>query len=97
MPQMKEQEKSPEKELNEMEASNLPNTEFKTLVIKMLKKLSNNFNSITKDIETINNLLEMKNTIFKIKNILEEINNNKLDQAEDQVSDLEHRVAENTK
>ena len=30
MSQMREQEKSPEKELNEMEASNLPDTAFKT-------------------------------------------------------------------
>ena len=33
--QMKEQIKTPEKELNEMEMSNLPDTEFKTLVIRM--------------------------------------------------------------
>ena len=39
MPQMKEQEKSPEKELNEMEANKLPDTEFKTMVIRMLKEL----------------------------------------------------------
>ena len=57
MSQMKEQKKSPEKELNEMETSNLPGTEFKTLVIRLLKELSENFNkeivSIKKDIETI--------------------------------------------
>ena len=34
MPQMKEQEKSPEKELNKMEASNLPDTEFKNMVVE---------------------------------------------------------------
>ena len=38
MPQMKEQEKFPEKELNEMEASNLPDIEFKTMIIRMLKE-----------------------------------------------------------
>ena len=37
MPQMKEQEKSPEKELNEMEATEIPDVEFKTMVIRMLK------------------------------------------------------------
>ena len=31
---MKKYEKYPAKELNEMETSNLPNTEFKTLVIR---------------------------------------------------------------
>ena len=34
MAQMKEQIKTPEKELNKMKTSNLSDTEFKTLVIK---------------------------------------------------------------
>ena len=37
--QMKEQIKTPEKELNEMEISNLSDAEFKTLFIRTLKKL----------------------------------------------------------
>ena len=36
--QMKEQHKTPGKEQNEMVISNLPDVEFKTLVIRMLKK-----------------------------------------------------------
>lgn len=44
--QMKEQEKSPEKELSEMEANNLSDTEFKVIVIRML-------NRMRKDIEII--------------------------------------------
>ena len=39
MAQMKEQVKTPEKELNKMEISNLSDAEFKTLVIRMLKGL----------------------------------------------------------
>ena len=39
MAQMNEQIKTPEKELNEMEISNLSHSEFKTLVIRMLKEL----------------------------------------------------------
>ena len=35
MAQMKEQIKTPEKELNEIEISNLAEAQFKTLVIKM--------------------------------------------------------------
>ena len=34
MAQMKEQNKTPEKELNEMEISNLSDTEFKTMVVR---------------------------------------------------------------
>ena len=40
MAQMKEQIKTPEKELSEMEIRNLSDAEFKTLVIRMLKELS---------------------------------------------------------
>ena len=43
---MKEQIKTPEKELIKMEISNLSNAEFKTLVTKMLKELSEDLNSI---------------------------------------------------
>ena len=39
MAQRKEQIKTPEKELNKMEISNLSDAEFKTLVIQMLGKL----------------------------------------------------------
>ena len=46
MVQMKEQIKTPE--LNEMEISNLSDAEFKTLVIRMLKELSGDHNSIKK-------------------------------------------------
>ena len=37
--QMKEQIKTPEKELNKTEVSSLSDAEFKTLVIRMLKEL----------------------------------------------------------
>ena len=46
MAQMKGQIKTPEKELNEMEISNLSDAEFKTLVIRMLKELIEYGNSI---------------------------------------------------
>lgn len=39
MSRIQEQEKYPSKELNEMEESNLLDTVFKTLVIRMLKDL----------------------------------------------------------
>ena len=37
MAQLKKQIKTPEKELNDMELSNLSDAEFRTLVIRMLK------------------------------------------------------------
>ena len=45
---MKEQIKTPEKELNTVEISNLSDAEFKTLIIRMLKELSEDLNNIKK-------------------------------------------------
>ena len=47
-----------------MEISNLSDTEFQTLVIRMLKQLSEDLNSIKKT------QLEMKDTLIEIKNNL---------------------------
>ena len=44
--QVKEQIKTTEKELNKMEISSLSDAEFKTLVIRMLKELHDDLNSI---------------------------------------------------
>ena len=63
--QMKEQNKTPEKELNKMEISNLSDAEFKTLVIRMLKELIGYFNNIKKTQE------EMKVTLREIKKNLQ--------------------------
>ena len=49
MAQMKEQNKTLEKELNKMEISNLSDAEFKTLVIRMLMELSEDLSRIKKN------------------------------------------------
>ena len=64
MAQMKEQCKTPEKELNKMEISNLSNAELKTLVVRMLKELSEDHKSIKK-IRSVT-----KYTLIEIKNNL---------------------------
>ena len=43
---MKEQIKTPEKELTKLEISHLSGAEFKTLIIRRLKELSEDLNSI---------------------------------------------------
>ena len=48
MAQMKEYIKTPEKELNKINISNLSDAEFKTLVTRMLKELSEDPSSIKK-------------------------------------------------
>ena len=72
MTQMKEQIKTLEKELNKMEISNLSDAEFKTLVIRMLKELSEDLKSIKK-IQS-----EMKDTLIKMKDNLQG-NNSRMD------------------
>ena len=61
MAQIKEQNKTPEKEVNEMEITNLSVAEFKTLVIRMLRELIKYGKSIKKTRE------EMKFTLNEIK------------------------------
>ena len=86
--QMKQQTKIPEKELNKMEIENLSDAEFKTLVIRMLKELSEDLNRIKKiQSETKDTLIERKNNL--------QGNNSRVDEAENQINDLEHKEAKN--
>ena len=62
------------KELNEIEASNLSDIEFKIMVKRMFMELSENYISMKKDIETMNKIQdEIKNTISEMRNTLEEL------------------------
>ena len=47
MPQRREQEKSQLKELNDTEATKIPDAGFKTMVIKMLKDLKGRVNDLS--------------------------------------------------
>ena len=88
MAQMKELIKSPEKELNKMEKSNLPDTKFKTLFVRMLKEPIEDLSSVKKI------QLEMKDTLTEIKNDLQ-VNNSRVDEAKNQMNDLEHKEEKN--
>ena len=109
-PQSKGKEESSERMLNEIEASQLSDTEFKAMVIRKLNELTENYqklwgrhNELTanyinmkKEIETINqNQGQMKNAISELKNTVEEIKS-RLDEAEDQISELEDKVEKNS-
>ena len=65
MAQMKEQNKTTEKELNEMEINNLSDAEYKTLVIRMLEELTEYGK---------NGREEIKATLSEIKKNLQGIN-----------------------
>ena len=72
-----------------MEASNLPDTEFKTLVIRLLKELSEDLKSIKKlQSETKDILIEIKNNL--------QGNNSRVDEAKNPINDLEHKEAKTT-
>ena len=72
--QMKEKDKSPEEELSEVEIGNLPNKEFKIMVIKMIKGLGRRMDSQSEKLDVFNkelenikkNQKEMRNTITEM-------------------------------
>ena len=103
MYQMKEQNKTLEKQLNEMEIGNLPEKEFRIMIVKMIqdlgkrmkakiKKMQEMFN---KDLEELNKQTETNNTISEMNNTLEGINR-RITEAEEWISDLEDRMVEIT-
>ena len=63
MYQMKEQDKTPEKKLNEVEISNLPEKEFRIMIVKMIQDLGKRMEAkIEKTQEMFNkDLEELKN------------------------------------
>ena len=98
---MKEQNKTPGKELNKMKTNNLPGAGFKTLVISMLSELrgrvgelSENFTkeigNIKTKIDIKKNQSELKTTLTETKTTLQRINSGK-DEAENQINNLEHK------
>ena len=104
MYQMKEQDKTPEKQLNEVEIGNLPKKEFRIMIVKMIQDLGKIMEAKTekmqemfnKDLEELKNKqTEMNNTITKMKNKLEGINS-RITEAEERISDLEDRMVEFT-
>ena len=71
-----------------MEINNLSDAEFKILVIRLLKELSEDLSSIK---ET---QWETKDSLIEIKNNLQG-NNSRVHEAENQINDLEHEEAKN--
>ena len=95
-PQLKEKEESPDRILNEIKASQLSDTEFKTMLTRKLNELSENYLKLQesykeltanyinmkKNIETINKSQEeMKKSISELKKTVEGIKS-RLDKAE---------------
>ena len=88
MSQMKEQDKSPEKQLNEVEIGNLPEKESRTIKVKMIQDLRKRIKKMqeifTKNLEDLKNK-EMKKTLEGI--------NSRITEAA-QISDLKDGLVE---
>ena len=102
--QMKELDKTPEKQVNEVEIGNLPEKEFRIMMVKMIQdfgirmeakieKMQEKFNKDLKELK--NKHTEMNNTITEMKTTLEGINS-RITEAEEWISDLEDRKVEFT-
>ena len=105
---MKEQDKTPEKQLNEVEIGNLPEKEFRIMTVKMIqdlgkrmeakiKKMQEMFN---KDLEELKNKHreEIKKKQREMNNTITEMKNtveginSRITEAEERISDLEDRM-----
>ena len=85
--QMKEQGKKPPDQTNEAEIGNLPEKEFRVIIVKMIQNLGNRMEKIqktfNKDLEELTSKQTMmNNTKDEIKNSLEKINS-RITEAED--------------
>ena len=100
----KERDKTPEKQLNEVEIGNLPEKEFRTTIVKIIQDLGKRMEveiekmqeMFNKDLEELKNKqTEMNNTITEMKTTREGINS-RITEAEERISDLEDRMVEFT-
>ena len=86
--QMKGQDKTPEKHINEVEIGNLPEKDFRIMIVKMIQDLRKRMEAkievmqemLTKDLE------ELKNKQTEINNILEGIHS-RMTEAEAWIND----------
>ena len=101
---MKEQDKTSEKQLNEVEIGNLLEKEFRIMIVKMIQDLGKRMEAkmekmqemFNKDLEELKNKqTEMNNTVTEMKITLEGINS-RITEAEERISDLEDRMVEFT-
>ena len=100
--QTKEQDKLPEEHLGEVEIGNLPEKEFRVMMIKMIQDLGKRMEAQVEKIQGIfnkeledlkNEQREMNNTIIEVTNALGETNS-RVNEIEERISELEDIVVE---
>ena len=112
MYQREEQDKTPEKQLNEVKIGNLPEKQFRIMIVKMIQDLGKRMEAKIEQMqEMFNKYLEevKKKHLEKLKNKQTERNNtitemkntleginSRITEAEEQISDLEGRMVEFT-
>ena len=91
-------------QINQEEIGNLPEKEFRVMIVKMIQNLGSRMEAqiekiqemINKDLEELKNKQTARNsTITEMKNTLEGINS-RITEAEEQISELEDRMVEIT-
>ena len=91
--------------MNEVQIGNLPEKEFRIMIVKMIQDLGKRMEAkiekmqekFNKDLEELKNKqTEMNNTITEMKNTLEGINSQTTINEAEQISDLEDRMVEFT-
>ena len=93
MSQMKGQDKTPEKLLNEMEIGKLPEKEFRIRIVKMIQDLGKTMEKMQEMF--VKDLEELKNKQAEMNNTLEGINSRTIE-AKEWIDDLEDRMVEIT-
>ena len=90
MSQMKRRDKTLEKQLNEVEMGNLPEKEFRIMIVKMIQYLG-------KTTEKMQEMFtkKLKNKQTEMNNTLEGINS-RITKGEEWINDLEDRMVEIT-
>ena len=91
--QMKGQDKIPGKQLNEMEIGNLPEKEFRIMIVKMIQDLGKTMEKMQEMF--VKDLEELKNKQAEMNNTLEGINSRTIE-AKEWIDDLEDRMVEIT-
>ena len=97
MSQMKGQDKTPEKQLNEEKIDNLPEKEFRIMIVKMIQDLGKRIEAKTEKMQEMfaKDLEELKNKQTEMSNTLEGINS-RIIEAEEWTSNWEDRMVEIT-
>ena len=97
---MKQQHKNLQDQINEDETGNVPEREFRVMIVKMIQNLRNRMEKIqetfNKDPEELKSKQTvMNNTIIEIKNTLEGINS-RITEAEEWTNEAEDKMMEIT-